>query len=112
MTRLDLFENRKHCLLRACHGSQTQLDIGLARAGLIRHRIDRVENLGVLIQRVVDQDGAARLIFTEQILHQVHAQLGEIGIELEAKIRFLRFLDLVDFVGGQKVVLRHQWDRQ
>ena len=42
------------------HGAESQFDIGLARAGLIRHRIDRVENLGVLIQRVVDQDRAAR----------------------------------------------------
>ena len=46
------------------------------------------------------------LIFAEQILDQVHAQFGEIGIELEAQIRLLRFLDLVDFVGGQEIALR------
>jgi hypothetical protein len=56
----------------------------------------------------VDQDGTAGLLLAQQILHQIDPQPGELGVELEAQIRLLRFLDLIDFVSGQKIALCRQ----
>jgi len=60
----------------------------------------------------VDQDRTAGLLLAEQIAHQIQPQFGEIGVELEPQVRLLRFLDLVDFVGAQKIALRRHGRRQ
>src|ERR1017187_6772381 len=109
---LNLLETRKHCLFRRGHGGKPHLDIGPARAGRIRHGIDRVRYLAVLVQRVVDQDRSAGLLLAKQIAHQVQPQFGEIGVQCKPQVRFLRFLDLVDFVGRQKIALRGYGRRQ
>ncbi|MEI9974374.1 MAG: hypothetical protein WDO73_21390 [Ignavibacteriota bacterium] len=48
----------------------------------------------------------AGLVLTKQALDQVHALAGELRVKLQAQVRFLCVADLVDFVGGQKIVLR------
>src|SRR5260370_36439203 len=58
----NLLKNGKHRLFRGGHGSESDFDVGLAQAGLIRHGIDGIEDFGVLVQRVVDEDRAAGLL--------------------------------------------------
>src|SRR5262249_29402804 len=51
----------------------------------------------------------AGLVLAEQALHQFDPLLGELRVKDDARIGFLRFFDLVDFVGGKEITpLRQQ----
>jgi hypothetical protein len=109
---LRVLQHGKHFLLDGRHRGQPEPHVHLAANGIVRHIVDGVEDFGVVLQRVMDQDRPPGLLFREQAPHHINALLGETSVELEAKVGLLRFLNLVGFIGGQKIALRGQGRRQ
>jgi hypothetical protein len=108
MAVLHLLQIRQHLLLHRGDGIQTGLHFQFAGQGIVGHRVDGVEDLAIFVQGVVDQRRAAGLIFAEQALDQVHAFAGEVGVQFQPQVGFLGVADLIDFVTGEKIVLRGQ----
>ena len=80
---------------------------------VVHHVVQRVDDVRVIVERVVNQDGAARLFLREHALHQVHTLLGEMHVEFEPGIGILgRLPDLVGLVGSEKIALGRKRQRQ
>ena len=75
----------------------------LAAQRIVRNRIDGVDDLGVILQQIVNHDRPAGLVLRHQLIHLFHALLGEDQIELEPFVGFLHQADLIGFVVGEKI---------
>src|SRR6185437_2475852 len=105
----DLLQQRQHGLFRLGNLLHAGADIDLALNGVVGHIVDRIDDVGVIVQRIVDHDRAAGLVLAQEILHQVDAFAREFGVQRKTLVGVLRFFDLVHLVGGEKVaVLRHE----
>src|SRR5688572_32239269 len=51
----------------------------------------------------MDHGRTAGLVFAEEIVHQIDALPGEFGVQRDAQVGLLGFLDLVNLIGSQKI---------
>ncbi len=56
----------------------------------------------VILQRVVNQRGAPGLFLAQELLQQGQPLPREHNVQLQTRVRFLRFPDLIHFVRRQK----------
>src|SRR5205085_1038779 len=71
-----------------------------------RHGVDSFDDFRVVVEKIVNQEAASRFVARQKLLNLIDALLGEVEVQLEALVRFLRFPDAVGFIGGKKIALR------
>ncbi len=100
---LDFLQVREHVAFGLYRRRHAQVDGELATQRVICNGIDRVDDLGVVLEQIVDQDGAAGFALSHQLVYLGDALFGENQIEFEAIVWFLDQSDLVGFVLCEKV---------
>jgi hypothetical protein len=100
---LDLLEKLQHFLFRLGDRGEPLVDGEFAPQRVVGHRVDGLDDLGVVVQRVVDQHRAPGLLLGQDLPQQFHPLAGELSIEHQPLVRLLSQAHLVDFVGGQEI---------
>ncbi len=109
----DLLQRRQHLAFGRSHFLHAEVQVDLALQRVVRHGVDGLDDVRVVLQRVVNQRGAAGFLLAQELLQQGQALAGELDVQLQALVRLLRFADLIDLVRRQEIaVLRERPGRE
>jgi hypothetical protein len=104
---LELLQHLRHLVLGLHHFRHAFADVLLALQRIVGHGVDGLDDLRVLIQQVVDHDGASRFGARKERLQLVHTLPREVDVELQPGVRIQRRQpELLGLIRRQKVADR------
>jgi pyruvate,orthophosphate dikinase len=88
---LDLLQRRQHLGLGRGHFLHPDIERQFADQRVIGHRIDGLDDVRVILERVVNQRRAPGLFLAQELLQKSEPLARELEVQLQPRVRFLRF---------------------
>ena len=102
---LDLLQCRQHFAFGGGHFLHAFIERRLADQRIVGHRVDGLDDVRVIFQRVVNQRRAPGLFLAQKLLQKGQPLPREQNVQLQPRVGFLHFPDLIHFVRRQEVAL-------